>query len=92
MPGKGNVYHEKANIWLNILYYLVVIFLIAVIVLMYRKWQGRQAEYNRLVKETAAQEQSLQIELRKTADDAEGEAANEAVNDGADETDEPTVD
>lgn len=85
MPGKGNVYHEKANIWLNILYYLVVIFLIAVIVMMYRNWRGRQAEYNRLVREASAQEQNTQIELRKTADDAEGEAADNAVNDAEDE-------
>ncbi len=66
MAGKGTVYHEKENKWLNILYYVAVVCLILVIVLMYKDWQGRKAEYTRLVQEASAQDQNINIELRKT--------------------------
>ena len=66
MAGKGKVYHEKENKWLNVLYYVVVVCLIVVIALMYKDWQGRKAEYTRMVQEASAQDQNINIELRKT--------------------------
>ena len=71
MPGRGNDYQEKANAWLDILYYVIVIGLIITIGLMYREWQGRKLEYDRLVREAAAQEQNVEIELRKVNSDLE---------------------
>lgn len=66
MAGKGNVYHEKRNIWKDILYYFVVVCLLAALGLMYKNWQGRKAEYVRMVQEASEQDQSINIELRKT--------------------------
>ena len=65
MAGKGNVYQEKENIWKNILYYAAVVALAVVIGLMYKDWQGRKAEYARMVQEASAQDQSINIEMRK---------------------------
>ena len=65
MAGKGNVYQEKENIWKNILYYAAVVALVVLIGLMYKDWQGRKAEYERMVQEAAVQDQSISIEMRK---------------------------
>ena len=65
MAGKRNVYQEKGNIWKNVLYYAAVVALVVLIGLMYKDWQGRKAEYVRMVQEASAQDQSINIEMRK---------------------------
>lgn len=68
MAGKWSRYQEKKDRWKEVLYYFVVLCLIAAILGMYRSGQKQKQDYKQLVWEAAAQDQSIVIEPRKAED------------------------
>ena len=94
MASNHNVYREKTNPALTVLYIIVVLALIAANAYMYMNWRAKQHNYSDMVLEAAESEKSMTLESRKSAyvpeDEAE-EAELEAAVEPAPETSEAPV-
>lgn len=80
---KKKSYQEKSKPGYMILYVLAVIFLLVLLVMMYRNWQTKRRGYEALVQQAAATEADYDIETRKLLnnelpldDDSEEEQQN----------------
>lgn len=90
MANNHNVYREKTNPALTVLYIIVVLALIAANAYMYMNWREKQHSYNDMVLEAAASEKSMTLESRKSAYVPEDEAEEGDLEAVAEPSPEPT--
>lgn len=62
---KKNAYKEEGKPLLTILYFIVVLVLIADLVFLYDNWKTKTAEFGALVRQASAAEGAYRIEERK---------------------------